>query len=152
MAIGTDAAVEFYGTQDDLDSTSAAVADDAFSVVGDLVQWTNDDDAPYARVILESTFSTTPGVGSTVELFAQLIDIEGTNDTEIPTANHPHIPVAIFAIKDQTAIQRDVKTIKLPNVETSQVYQFWIRVNTGSPSASAGWTVFITPITEGPHA
>ena len=48
MAIGTNSAIDFFGTQDDLDSTSALVASNAFSIASDLVTWTNDDDAKEA--------------------------------------------------------------------------------------------------------
>lgn len=56
MAISTDAAVEFFGTQDTVTSSSSSVADNAFSVAGDITTWTNDDDAPMASIVLEATF------------------------------------------------------------------------------------------------
>jgi len=153
MAIGTDDAIDKFGTDDDLDSTSAAVTNTSFSVAGDLAQWTNDDDAPFARFILESTFSVSPDANSVVELFARLIDFNvGNDDTEVPTANFPHKLLGAFAIKDQTAIQRSAPLFcRLPNYDTSQVYEFYIRVQTGQ-TVSAGWTIFVKPITGGPHA
>jgi hypothetical protein len=78
MAIGADSAVDFFGTQDSLDSSSASVADAAFSVVGDLIAWVNDDDAPQASVVLEATFSVAPDANSSVALFAQLNDVQST--------------------------------------------------------------------------
>ena len=48
MAISTDAAINFFGTQDTLGTSSATVADAAISIAGDQSKWTNDDDAPQA--------------------------------------------------------------------------------------------------------
>lgn len=47
MAIGTGAAIEFFGTADALGNTTSAVSNNAFSDgTNDLNAWTNDDDAP----------------------------------------------------------------------------------------------------------
>jgi len=151
MAIGTDDTIEKFGTQDDIDSSSAAVTDGSFSVAGDLAQWTNDDDAPMARAILEAAFATAPTVGGTIQLFARHMDTEGTNDAPVPTANYPHVLVGIFPVKDDTSTNRYHADIYLPNLEASQTYEFYVRNNAGQ-TMSAGWTIHITPITVGPHA
>ena len=50
MAIGSDAAVYFFGTADDLSTTAttATLATTAISPASSLDEWTNDDDAPLA--------------------------------------------------------------------------------------------------------
>lgn len=151
MAIGTDAAIEFFGTQDSLDDTSGTVADGAFSVAGDLLAWTNDDDAPTASVVLEATIAVTPDTNSSVSLFAQLLNIQSTNDQLVPTANFQHVFLGSFPIKDVTAAQFIPIVIDLPNNATSQIYQFFIRNNSGQ-TISAAWDIHITPKAIGPHA
>ena len=151
MAIAADSAVDFFGTQDSLDSTSASVADAAFSVVGDLVAWVNDDDAPQASVVLEATFSVAPDANSSVALFAQLNNVQSTNDQLAPTANYQHTYLGSFPVKDVTTAQFVTIPISLPNNGTSQSYNFFIQNNTGQ-TASAGWDIHITPKTIGPHA
>jgi len=153
MAIGTDAAIEFFGTQTDLDSTSGTVADAAFSVAGDLTTFTQTSaqDVPQASVILEATFSVAPDANSSVALFAQLIDIEGTNDAPVPTANYQSVFLGSFPVKDVTSIERYPIIISLPNNNATQIYQFFIQNNAGQ-TISAGWTIFITPKTIGPKA
>lgn len=151
MAISTDSAIEFFGTQDTVTSSSSAVTDGSFSVAADVVDWVNDDDAPVATVILESTFSVTPTANTVVDLYARLLNIQSTNDQEIPTANYQHRYLGSFPVKDQNTIQRTAIDVGLPNVDTSQTYEFYIRNNAGQ-TMSAGWNLYVTPKTIGPHA
>lgn len=151
MAIGADSAIEFFGTQDSLDSTSGTVADAAFSVAGDLSEWTNDDDAPMAAMVLECAFGTAPDANSTVDLYAQLMNIVSTSDALAPDANNPHVYLGSFPLDDTTSTQFIPLDVRLPNTATSQVYQFYVQ-NNGGQTMSAGWDLHVTPKTIGPHA
>lgn len=154
MAIGTDAGIEFFGTQDTVTAGggTSAVTDGSFSAGGDVVSggWTNDDDALYASAVLTCTYSTAPTAKTTVSLYARLMDINGTNDQLVPTANFPHVFLGAFPLKDVTSAQYIPIDIGLPNTYTSQVYEFYIR-NNGGQTMSAGWTLQITPKATGPH-
>lgn len=151
MAISTDAAVEFFGTQDTLGTSSAAVSDAAFSVAGDLSTWTNDDDAPQASVVLSATFSTAPDANSACNLYLRPLNIQSTNDQNIPDANFLHTYVGSFPLNDNTSIQYCNLQITLPNNATSQDYEFYIE-NRAGQTMSAGWDIYVTPKTIGPHA
>ncbi len=152
MAIGTDAAVEFFGTQDDLDSTSALVASNGFSIATDLVTWTNDDDAPQASIILELTMNVAAADNSGVNLYFRALNVEGTNDDSVPEAEYQHTFIGFFPVLNGiTSLQRSTKRIALPNFETSSEWEVYIENKTGQ-QIDAGWTVFVTPITIGPHA
>lgn len=150
MAIGENATIGFFGTQDDLNDTSGSVADGAFSVAGDLLQLTNDDDALNGAVVLQFTCALTPNVGSAIKLYAQLISIVSTNDAQVPTANFPHTFLASIPVKDVTSEQFVDVQINLPGVEASQVYQYFIENLTGV-SINAGWRPHNTPKAAGPH-
>ena len=151
MAIGTDAAIDFFGSQSSLDNTSGAVTDGSFSVTGDLNSWTNSDDAPEASMVFEGTYSTAPDVGSDVLLFAQLLNVESTNDAPVPDANYPHIYMGRFALDNVTTAQYITIDIDLPNYKTSSVYHFFIK-NQAGQTLSAGWDLHPAAKTEGPHA
>lgn len=151
MAISADTSIEFFGTQDDLGNTSSAVTNNSFSAAADLVEWTNDDDVMVGAMILEATWSVAPTANTSVTLFAQLMNIQSTNDMEVPTANFQHVVLGDFPVKNITTIQRVPIDIALPNTATSQVYQFFIRNNSGQ-TISAGWKLLITPKAVGPHA
>ena len=151
MAISTGAAIEFFGTQDTLGTTSAAVADNAFSIAGDLSTWVNDDDAPQASVILLANFSVAPTANSSINLYLRLLDIQSTNDQDVPDANFQHTYVGSFPLNDVTTAQYIAIDISLPNTVTSQNYEFYVENQSGQ-SLPAGWDIYVTPKTLGPHA
>jgi hypothetical protein len=151
MTIGTDSAIEFFGTQDTLGTTSAAVADAAFSIAGDLSTWVNDDDAPQASVILLANFSVAPDANSVINLYLRPLNIESANDQDVPDANFQHTYVGSFPLNDVTTAQYINIQIPLPNNQTSQNYEFYVENQSGQ-SLPAGWDIFVTPKTIGPHA
>lgn len=151
MAIATGAAVEFFGTQDTLGTSSAAVADAAFSIAGDLSTWTNDDDAPMASVTLLANFSVAPTANTSVNLYLRLLDVQGTNDGTVPDANFQHTYVGSFPLNDSTIAQYITIDIGLPNSVTSQQYEFYVENQSGQ-SLPAGWDIYVTPKAIGPAA
>jgi len=151
MAIGTDSAVEFFGTQDTLGTSSATVADAAFSIAGDLSTWTNDDDAPMASVTALIDYAVAPDANTSVNLYVRLLNTQSTNDSEIPDANYQHKFVGSFPVNDVTTNQYITIDIGLPNSKTSQEYEFYIENRTGQ-TIQAGWDIYVTPKTIGPHA
>ena len=152
MTIGSNSLIDFFGTQDSLDNTSSAVTDGSFSAgTSDLSAWTNDDDAPFASITLEGTYSVAPDAGSTVTLFARQMNVQSTNDNEAPDANLPHKILGYFPLNDVTSAQFITIQVKLPNNYSSQVYDFYIQNNAGQ-TLGAGWDLHVTPMTVGPHA
>lgn len=153
MAIGTDAAIEFFGTQDTVTAGggTSAVSNDAFSVGADAAAWTNDDDAVMATMVAMLDWATAPNANSYVNLYARLMNIDGTNDQDVPDANYPHVFLGSFPINDVTTNQYIAIEIGLPNTVSSQVYEFYVENKTGQ-TLQAGWTMKITPKAIGPHA
>ncbi len=141
---------EVFGTQVDLDSTSAAVNDDAFSIATDLENFTNTGDAPQANVVLLANFSVAPAIDSLINLYLKPLDIEGTNDPETPDADFPHIYVGSFPLNNVTTAQYTTIQISLPNTKTGQVYEVYIENKSGS-TLPAGWIIYVTPTTVGPE-
>jgi hypothetical protein len=152
MAIGTDDAVDKYGTQDSLDDTSGSIADTVMSVQGDLVAWTNTDDATIAAVTFEGDFESAPDANSFVYFYARLINIVSTSDAETPdVVNYEHTFLGAFSLNDVATAQFVPIDVRLPNQKTSQEYEFYIKNGSGV-SLDAGWDIHITPKTYGPHA
>ena len=151
MAITTGAAVEVFGTQDTLGTSSAAVADDAFSVAGDLSTWTNDDDVVSASVTLLANFASPPTANTPVNLYLRLLGVQGGNDGTIPDANFQHTYVGSFPLNDSTAAQYITIDIGLPNTKTSQTYEFYVE-NSSGVSLPAGWDIYVTPKSIEPKA
>lgn len=152
MTISTNDIIEKFGTLDDLDSSAAAVADDAFSVSGDLASWTNDDDAPSAAVVGLFTFGTAPDSGSVINLYARPINIaDTTKDSPTPDADFEHVFIGAFPLNNVTSEQVIPIEVRLPNAKAAQEYEFYIE-NKGGQTLSSGWSLQITPKTLGPHA
>jgi len=151
MAISTGAAIEFFGTQDTLGTSSAAVANAAFSIASDLSTWVNDDDAPMASVTLLANFAVAPAANTLVNLYLRLLDVQSTNDGTVPDANFQHTYVGSFPLNDSTVAQYITIDIGLPNAKTSQNYEFYVE-NSSGQSLPAGWDIYVTPKAIGPHA
>lgn len=149
MTISTNAAIEFFGTQATITGTTATVADGGFSITGDIVQFTNTDDAPQASIVAMFDWSVAPDANSSVNLYVRLMNIDSTNDQDVPDANYQNVYVGSFPINDVTTNQYIPIGISLPNTTSSQVYEFYIENQTGQ-AIQANWTLKVTPSTIGP--
>jgi hypothetical protein len=151
MAIGTNDAIDKFGTQDTLGTTSAAVADDAFSIAGDLSTWVNDDDTREVFFVLLANFSVAPAANSVINLFARPLNIVGTNDAEVPDANMKQGFLGSFIMNDVTTEQTPWLISRVPNSYTSSNHEFFIE-NKTTQSLPSGWDLSATPLTLGPKA
>lgn len=148
MAIAADSAIVFFGTQGTVTTSTAAVSDGAMSAQEDT--WTNDDDAPLASIVFSGTYSVAPTASSAVDLFARLLNIQSTSDADTPDSNLSHVYLGSFPLNDVTSAQYVAIDVYLPNTVTSQQYEFYIKNNAGQ-TLSAGWNLYVTPKTYGPH-
>ena len=148
MAIGTDAAIEFFGTQDAVTTTGASTADGVVTSAG---SWTNDDDAPMASAVLNVNYSVAPTAGTAVNLYARIMNVQSTNDPEAPATTYLNTFIGAFPVNAVTTSQFYAIEVALPNTATSQVYDFYIENQTGQ-TIPVNWGLWITPKTIGPHA
>lgn len=151
MAILKDSAIHFFGDQDTLGDSSAIVANNGFSLSTDVLVWINDDDAPMASVTLFADFAVPPTANTSVNLYMRLMNVQGANNATVPDANFQHMYVGSFPLNDSTLTQYITLDISLPNTMTSQNYEFYVENKSGQ-SLPAGWDIYITPKTIGPHA
>jgi len=158
MAIGTDALIDFFGTQDLIThaTTTGAITNNSFSVVqaADVLPWTNDDDAPSAIMVLKCRWTTTaPTDGTMINVHIRPLNVQSTNDTPVPTAVTPSYLTNFRADGDvaaDTYVHLITPVFALPNSYTSAVYEFYLENKTGQ-SITTAWTWYITPVTKGPH-
>ena len=145
MAFPSGSRIQVFDTLENLDDTSSAVADDAFSVAGDLLVFTNTFDGPTSATVFSPTYSIAPDTNSSVLLFAQALNIDGgTGDAPTPSKDYLHDLVGSIPVVDITSIQHNKYAIILEGVKSAQEYQFYIWNRTGQ-SIPAGWTIRITP-------
>lgn len=150
MAISTDAAIEFFGTQDTITGSGGTVADAAYGTAA--TTWTNDDDARYAAIVLSCSFGTAPDAGSAVDLFLELQGIQSTNNMDTADSNYENLYAGSFLVDASSTGQQYIPIeITLPNTKTSQQYKFTIKNNCGQ-TIDTDWNLYITPKAVGPHA
>lgn len=153
MAISTDSSIDFFGTTDEVISIAgAAVANGAFSDSGDLTSWTNDDDAREAIATLDATMGAAPTANTTIGLYCRMMNIsDTTEDANEPSTTFPHFFLGSFLMDSAGTAQISSIVIALPNQQTSQIYDFYVKNNSGQ-NLNTGSTVDITPKAMGPHA
>jgi len=159
MAIGTDSAIWFFGTQDEVTSgTPATIASNGFGKAdqGATVNWTNDDDAIEAAAVLKCQFDTTmPTVGA-IDLYAHLLNVQSTNDLNAPDASFKHVYCGTFLIDYGVAADTDFYTaiprFNLPAIGTSQAIDWYLHNDATSQTIGVSWQLWITPKAKGPHA
>lgn len=158
MAIGTNAAIDFFGTQDAVSAGggTSAVVDAAFSASGDAAAWTNDDDAELAAFVLKFQYPSGTIVADGIHLFARLMNIDSTNDEPQPDTGFEEHHLGSFPT--DTGLSATVDNyvslgfdVGLPNMRTEQIYEFYIKNDSGV-TMTAGWTLKITPKAKGPAA
>lgn len=152
MAISTNDLKDKFGAQDLVTVvTPGAIAAAAFSTAGDVVSggWTNTDDAPIGEFVLKCTFSVAPTALEPVNLYVRPMNLQSSNDPPQPDATYTHSFIGVFVVDAVTTAQYLHATAVLPNLITSQVYEFYIENGTGQ-TISAGWQMWVTPKTVGP--
>lgn len=158
MAIGTGAVIDFFGTQDTISAGggTSAVTDTSFSATGDTIEWTNDDDAIKAGLVLTFQYPSGTIDNNGVHLYMTLRNINSTADEPESDSGFENHYVGTFPTDSGLAATTDNDltlghNIELPNQYTSQVYKFFIKNDCGV-TMTAGWTLKITPVSPGPHA
>lgn len=157
MAIGTNDAIRKYGTQDTVSAGggTSAVSSAAYSASGDAAAWTNDDDSDQASAVL--TFQYPSGTITTggVQLLCRLLNIDGTTDEPALTANWTGHFLGNFptgtGMSATTNYAIQCGPFLLPTNQASQEYEFYVK-NSCGVTMTAGWTLKITPVADGPHA
>jgi len=148
MTIGTNDSVDKFGTQDQLTSSSSAVANTAISVVADMPAWTNNENVDMASVSFKGTLAVSGTAGTFINLYARKLNVQSTDDDLAPNITFKQTFVGSLAIISSTA-QAITIDIPLPNYKTNSEFEFYI-INSSGQSLNAGWTIYITPKTIGP--
>jgi hypothetical protein len=157
MAIGTNDTIHKFGTQTQITASGpGAVSSGSFSVAGDVNDWTNSDDAPFAAFVLVlQDLSAAPSAGEVINLYAKPLNIVNTTgDHQGPNSNVPTIYLGSFAVDTVDPAATDdnyaLGPVALPNTKSGQEYEFYIENATSVGIDAADWELWITPVTYGP--
>ena len=150
MALASGTSIEAFGGYAEVtDATNDTVVNDAFSLQTDLdsttPEWTNSDDASFASFRLDATWASAPTVNTPVNLYARLIEVDGTNDEPQTDATYQNHYLGSFIVDAVTSAQKLVLAdAPLPNGNTSQKIEFYIENKTGQ-TISANWRLYVNP-------
>ncbi len=149
MAFASGSRITDFDTQLDLSDSSAAIADNAFSLASDSLIFTNTFNARNASLIFRCNYSVAPDINSSVIIFAQQLAVDGAAaDQAVPSLAYLHDEVASIPVNNSTSVQLGSAVIDLRNINPGQEFQFYVWNRTGQ-SIPAGWSLFLTPTAVG---
>lgn len=138
----------YLGTQKTLEANGASIANNTIVEANDATYSISTDggDYPDAKFVLAATFSVAPTEGTVLALIARCLNIDGTNDAEIPESTRLDRFIGSFIVNNVTTTQyMELFAYNVPATASYYIY------NSGTgQTVSAGWTLKVTPTTIGP--
>ena len=153
MAIGADAGVWYFGTEDAADDgATSSVADGAYST--DPVAWTNDDDSTDVSFTLKCQYPSGTIDQNGIHLYARLLNNSSTIDEPVPSANWPGHYLGTFPTGTGMSATTDyalvLGPVTLPAKKAGQEYEFYWK-NDCNVTISASSVLTVTPMSLGPN-
>ena len=131
------------GTQKTLMSAGASIANNAIGTATTANYDAVVDGAgfPDAEFVLGVTFTVAPTENSVIVLLAQQLDIDGTNDADVPETTRLGRVIGSFVVNNTTTTQYiPLFARDLPLLATYYLYN-----NATGQAISANWTLKVTP-------
>ena len=137
--------IRVYGTPKTLEANGAVIANNGVAQADDATYDIVSDGSSYddGEFALSFTYASAPTEGTVLALLVRPLDIDGTNDAEVPEVSRPVRQVGVFIVNNVTTTQYAVCVGRdLPKLGSYYIHN----VSTGQ-SVSAGWTLKVTPRT-----
>lgn len=136
------------GATKTLESNGASISNNAIGLADDQSYDMDVDGGGYPDVefVLTCAFGTAPTEGAVVALYARPLDIDSTNDAEVPEVARPTVFVGSFTVNNVTTTQ----TIPLNGIYAQDVPKkadYYLHNNGTGQSISTGWKLLATPRT-----
>lgn len=143
--------IDVRGTPKTLEANGASIANNAVGVADDATYDKVSDGGGFSHAlfVLSAAFATAPTEGTVLALYAQPLDISGTNDTEAPEATRPTYFVGNFVVNNVTSTQYigELLAFNVPKLA-----RYYLHNNATGQTVSAGWGVVVIPFTYKPAA
>lgn len=132
-----------FGTPKTLEANGGAIANNAVVQADDATYDQVSDGAGfmYADFVLGFTYATAPTEGTVLALYARPLDIDGTNDAEVPEATRPTVFIGSFVVNNVTTAQY----AQLMERQVPKLASYYINNSATGQTVSAGWTLKVTP-------
>ncbi len=135
-----------YGTRATItDGATAAVSNDTYSADSDAVDWDSEGHT-HVRFIVDMDLGAVPTAPVRIRMFARPMNIDGTNDSPVPTDNYPEHYLGDVVL-DVNADQHFVtsRAFLLPPND-NDTYRFYFK-NTSGQTASS-WDIDAQPLSK----
>ena len=134
-----------FGTTKTLEANGASIANNTLAQADDANYSVASDGAYYpdAKFVISVTFGTAPTEGTTLALYAQPLDIDGTNDADAPETTRPTVFIGTFVVNNVATAQY----IEMLAQDVPWNASYYIHNNGTGQIVSAGWTLKVTPFT-----
>ena len=141
-------AIVVYGTIKTLESSGGAIANGSVVQAAAATYSVDTDGSSYpdAEFVLGFAFGTAPTEGTVLGLYARPLDIDGTNDAEVPEAGRPTEFIGAFVVNNVTTTQY----ARLIARDIPRLASYYVHNNSTGQTVSAGWTLKATPRTYKP--
>ena len=138
-----------FGTAKTLQAagTGAAIANNTVSAAATNPYNVTTDGLGFMEADLEMSiiFATAPAAGSMIDVYAQELLVDGTNNAQVPTATYLQKYVGTFPLNAVTTTQYlKMRGYQVPNNAKYYLY------NNGTGQSSGVWGLIITPRTYKP--
>ena len=133
-----------FGPPKTLEANGGSIANNAVVQADDATYDQVSDGAGfmYADFVLGFTYASAPTEGTVLALYARPLDIDGTNDAEVPEATRPTMFIGSFVVNNVTTTQYPAPLLErlVPPLAS-----YYIHNSATGQTVSAGWTLKVTP-------
>lgn len=138
--------ITVWGTPKTLEANGASVANNTLAQADDANYDVVSDGASYpdAEFVLVGAFGTAPTEGTQIALYARPLDIDGTNDTEVPEAARPTVFIGSFTVNNVTTTQNMVLNGIFAQ-DVPKKADYYIHNSGTGQTMSSGWKLIVTP-------
>lgn len=146
MAIPVGALIEWRGTTKTLESGAGSTLTNNSLAAASTANYDTASDgegAPDGEFVASFAYASAPTEGTLIGLYARPLDIDGTNDAEVPEAARPTRAIGAFPVNNVTSTQYALCVGRnLPKAAT-----YYLHNAATGQTISAGWTLKVTPLT-----
>lgn len=138
------------GTPKTLEASGASAANNTIVQADDANYGIVADGAsfPDAKFVLSFAFGTAPTENSAIGLYARPLNINSTNDAEVPETTRPTVAIGSFICNNVTTTQY----AELIAEDVPWEAAYYLHNNATGQTLSAGWSLVVTPFSGKPAA
>lgn len=132
-----------YGTTKTLEANGGSITNNSIVQADDANYSVSSDGSnfPDAEFVASFTYATAPTEGTVLAVYARPLDIDGTNDAEVPEAARQTYFVGAFVVNNVTTTQYATFLAR----DVPKLAAYYLHNNGTGQTVSSGWTLKVTP-------